>query len=253
MEFLQLLRPLVQLLTALHRAYESWSEGRALDDLTLQINETVDEVRLCTREQAAAFYGSLEGYDALFEGLADAKDLDELGEWFADYNGWRDEAWARFTGDAPTGITIMMQALDAHMRHRILARILGEVGVIPADRTVSQLRAMAETDLAALKYYETRPGFEGVTDALLKVESWDELREWLLAFHNWREKAWGRFYRRPCGVTLGDMYYVESRTYLAALMHLIGNDVNQIFLELNVGLREKELADRATIEAAKRI
>lgn len=281
MELLQLLRRLLQILTALHRAYESWAEGRALDNLKLQINASVDEVQKCTREQAAAFYASLDGFDALLEELADVGDLDELGDWYADYNGWRDEAWAAISGDAGTGITIMMQALDARMRHRILAHTVGLAGEIPADITVKQLRVMAEKDLAALessedpmveleinrfaaeiprckhhrafKYYETRKGFEAVTDALLRVNTWDELGEWLLTFHQWREKAWRSFYRRPCGVILGDMYYVESRTYLAALMHIIGEDVNQIFLELNVGLRDKEREDRATIEAAQRI
>ena len=159
--------------------------------------------------------------------------------------------------------------------------MVGVVGEIPADRTVKELRSIAEADLATLessddpnvelainrfaadiprckhhrafKYYETRPDYEEVTDALLRVQTGEELAEWLLTFHKWREQAWGRFYRRPCGVILGDMYYVESRTYLAALMHIIGEDVNQIFLELNVGLRDKEREDRATIETAQRI
>ena len=207
-------------------------------------------------------------------------DLDELGDWYADYNGWRDEAWAPLRGEVCTGVSIMMQALDAHMRHRVLAHMVGVVGEIRADQTVRALRAMAESDLEAMEagdipnhdlainrfaadiprckyqraldYYETRPGYEQITDELLRVNTGEGLAEWLVAFHKWREEAWGRFYRRPCGVTLGDMYYVESRTYLAALMHIIGEDVNQIFLALNVGLRDKERADRALIEAQKR-
>lgn len=277
---MELLRSLLQILTAVHRAYESWAQGRALDDLKLQINANVDDRRKCTRAQAAAFYASLEGVDELLAALAATEDFDELGDWYADYNGWRHEAWASIGGDVGTGISIMMQALDAHMRHHILAHAAGVMVEIPADITVSELRAMAEKDLAALEssddpnvelainrfaadiprckyhralaYYETRSGYEEITDALLLVKTGAELTAWLVAFHQWREKAWGRFYRRPCGVTLGDMYYVESRTYLAALMHYVGEDVNQMFLELNVGLRDKERADRATIEAHKR-
>lgn len=280
MELLQILRRLLQVLTAIHRAYESRAEGRELDNLPLQINETVDDMQTSTREQASALYASLEGCDELLESLADVTDLDELGDWYADYNGWRDEAWAPLSGEVGTGVSIMMQALDAHMRHRVLAHMVGVVGEIPADLAVKELRSVAETDLAAMEasdnprislainrfaaaiprckhqralaYYETRAGYEQITDALLRVDSGEALAEWLVDFHKWRVKAWGQFYRRPCGVTLGDMFYVESRTYLAALMHIIGEDVNQMFLALNVGLRDKERADRALIKAHKR-
>ncbi len=280
MEILQLLRRLLQVLTAIHRAYESWAQRRELDNLKLQINESVDELKMSAREQSKALYDSLEGCDELLDSLADVADMDELGDWFADYNDWRVTTWAPVSGELGAGVAIMRQALAAHVLHRVLAHVAGVKGEIAADWTVSQLRAMAETDLEvlesgdspirelainrfataiprceyrrALAYYETRPGYEQITDALLRVNTRDELADWLISFHEWREKAWGQFYQRPCGVTLGDMYYVESRTYLAALMHINGDDVNQIFLELNVGLRDKERADRALIEAHKR-
>lgn len=280
MEFLQILRRLLQVLTAIHRAYESWARERELDKLKLQINETVDELKMSTREQAQALYASLEGCDELLDSLGDVTDMDELGDWFADYNDWREATWAPISGVLGAGVSIMRQALEAHVLHRVLGRVAGVSGEIAADWTVSQLRAMAETDLEALQsgdspirelainrfaaafprckyqralaYYETRPGYEQITDALLRVNTREELADWLLSFHEWREEAWGQFYEQPCGVTLGDMYYVESRTYLAALMHINGDDANQMFLELNVGLRDKERADRALIDAHRR-
>ncbi len=241
----------------------------------LEINQTVDEMVPCSRGDAAAFYDSLDGYLELLDSLARLDDLDALGDWYADYNGWIAASWSRFTANGGTGISIMIQALEAHARHSILEQFCGDAGEIHADAALAQLRKMAVVDRAAMElndspevdleinrlarqiprcgedralaYYATRDGYEKVTDALLKVDSFESLRDWLLAFQAWRNKDWGDFYARPCGAILGDMYYVESRTYLLALMHLVGEDVNQAFLELNMATLEKELRDRTAM------
>ena len=62
MELLQILRRLLQVLTAIHRAYESRVEGRELDNLPLQINESVDKLQMSTARtgvRALRFAGRL--------------------------------------------------------------------------------------------------------------------------------------------------------------------------------------------------
>ena len=267
-----LLRQLAQFLKSVFSGSDATPQTVADSDRKLLINSSVDDLVLCTREQALAFYASLDGYFALHASLSEVEDLDELGDWFAEYNGWRDAHWGQQSANIGTGISLMIQALKAHIYHSVIEQFVGEAAEIPADKAVADLRKMAVADEAAmelndspnveleinriamqiprcgeeraLEYYGTRPGYEQVTDALLRVDSWGALREWLATFHEWRYEAWGDYYARPCGGILGDMYYVEARTYLYAFMRAVGEDVNQEFLELNVSTLKQELRDR---------
>ena len=269
---MDLLRRLIQLLKSAVGGSERAPEAVAGGDKKLLINSTVDDLVLCTREQATAFYASLEGYFALHDRLMQVGDLDELGDWFADYNDWKGAHWTEDAATVGTGISLMIQALNAHMYHSIIEQFVGDVLEIPADKAVADLSKMAVVDQAAmalndspdvelelnrivsqiprcdedraLEYYGTRAGYEMATDPLRKVDSWPTLREWLLTFHQWRQETWGEFYARSCGDILGDMFYVESRTYLYAFMHTVGEDVDQRFLELNMSTMEQELRDR---------
>ena len=267
-----LLRQLAQMLKSAPSGSEAAPQSAADSGRKLLINSHVDDLVLCTREQATAFYASLDGYFDLRARLNDVDDLDALGDWFAEFNGWRDAHWGQQSAKVGTGITLMIQALNAHMYHSVIEQFVGEVAEIPVDKAVADLRKMAVVDEAAmelndspnveleinrmarqiprcgeeraLEYYGTRSGYEQATGTLLKVDSWPSLREWLVKFHEWRQEAWGDYYARPCGDILGDMYYVESRTYLYAFMHNVGEDVNQEFLELNVSTLKQELRDR---------
>jgi len=269
---MSLLRQLLQLLKSALGRSDPGARAAANSDRKLLINSSVDELRLCTREQATAFYASLDGYFALLDSLAQVDDLDELGDWFEESNSWKEANWSRHPEKIGTGISLMIQALNAHMYHSVIEQFVGEVAEIPADQAVADLRKMAVVDQAtmelndspdielelnriarqippcgedrALEYYATREGYERVTSTLLRVAAFEALRQWLVTFHEWRREAWGEFYERSCGAILGDLYFVESRTYLYAFMHTVGEDVNQRFLELNMSTYEKELRDR---------
>ncbi|MCY4062919.1 MAG: hypothetical protein OXG53_11175 [Chloroflexi bacterium] len=269
---MSLLRQLLQLLKSALGRSDPGARAAADSDRKLLINSSVDELILCTREQATAFYASLDGYFALHESLAQVDDLDELGDWFEESNSWKEANWSHYPAKIGTGISIMIQALNAQMHHSVIEQFVGEVAEIPADQAVADLRKMAVVDQAAmelndspdielelnriarqmprcgedraLEYYATRAGYEQVTDPLRRVDSWGSLREWLVTFHEWRQEAWADFYAQPCGVILGDLYYLESRTYLYAFMHTVGEDVDRRFLELNMSTMERELRDR---------
>ena len=269
---LGLLRRLIQRLKSVVGVSERASEAVAGGEKKLLINSKVDGLVLCTREQATAFYASLEGYFTLHDRLTQVDDLDDLGDWFAEYNDWQDANWTHDAATVGTGISLMIQALNAHMNHSVIEQFVGEVTDIPADKAVADLSKMAVVDQAtmalndspnvelelnrivtqiprcdedrALEYYATLAGYEMATDPLRKVDSWPALREWLLTFHQWRQATWGDFYARSCGDILGDMFYVESRTYLYAFMHTVGEDVGQRFLALNMSTKEQELRDR---------
>lgn len=269
---MNLLRRLIQVLKSAIGRSEPAPEAAAGGPKKLLINSSVDDLKLCTREQATAFYASLDGYFALHDSLTQVADLDELGDWFEEYNNWKGANWSQASENIGTGISMMIQALNAHMYHSVIEQFVGEVAEIPVDKAVADLRKMAVVDQAAmelndgpdvalelnrivsqiprcdedcaLEYYGTRDGYELAAGALLRVESWQALREGLIAFHAWRNKAWGDYYKSPCGRILGDMYYVESRTYLYAFMHTVGEDVNTAMLELNMSTMELELRDR---------
>ena len=267
-----LLRQLLQLLKSALGRSGPGARAAADGEQKLHINSSVDELVLCTRAQATAFYASLDGFFALLDSLGQVDDLDALGYWFAESNGWKEANWSHDPARIGTGISIMIQALNAHTHHSVIEQFVGTMAEIPADQAVAGLRKMAAVDQAAmelndspdvelelnriatkmprcdedraLEYYATRAGYEQVTDPLRRVDSWQSLREWLATFHEWRQEAWADFYAQPCGVILGDLYYLESRTYLYALMHTVGEDVDQRFLELNMSTMERELKDR---------
>lgn len=67
-------------------------------------------------------------------------------------------------------------------------------------------------------FYQTINTFEEQSRALMRVDSRESLQSWIIAFHDWREENWATFYNDPCGVTTEQIYYIESRTYLAAMM-----------------------------------
>ena len=238
------------------------------DDQLLIINYTVDDPLPCTRQHATTFYETLDGFQQQIDSLALVKDMDALGSWFYEHNLWIEENWAWSYANVCDGTDYLIRALHAQARYRVLERmfdaIIGfsvdDLLVTPRADTLDIARAMADIDLAAmersadpdvaldlnsvvndvarcskaraLEFYATIDGFEENADLLLKLDTWQTLKTWVLNFHFWRNKAWGAFYEQHCGATLMHTYHVESKIYLAGLMQMAGAEASDMLVAL---------------------
>ena len=216
----------------------------------LFINYAVVDPKLCTSQEASAFYGSLDGFQQLIDDLKKIEDIEDYETWFASLNEWTRTNWAQFIDDPCDGMAFLIYGLNALIRHFAIEALTGRVEQIPAYSVLDVAQSMAETDFAAIKnneapeitleinrvvadlplcsearatqFHRTIDGFQAMTKAMLETDWGPSLKEWLQSFHGWRREAWGTFYERPCGVTLSRMYELESKIYLAALMHVSG-------------------------------
>lgn len=247
---IDLLRRLIQLLTSIFNGPKTSSPGD--EDLwrQLYINYAIVIPEPCTREQAMAFYSTLDGFQQLIDNLKATEDMDAYESWFESLNLWMQTNWAQFIDDSRDGTVFLMFGLGALIHHFALERLTGQVEQIPAYGVLDQARSMAEIDLTAMKnnrapdialeinravedlplccgeratqFHKTIDGIQLMAKAMLQTDWGPSLKEWLQSFHAWRQEAWGTFYERPCGVVLLRMYEMESKIYLAALMHVSG-------------------------------
>jgi len=216
----------------------------------LYINYAIVDPKLCTSQQASAFYGTLDDIQQFLDDLKKIENMEDYESWFASLNVWTRTNWAQFVDDPCDGIAFLIYGLHALIRHFAIEALTGRVERIPAYSVLDVAQSMAETDSAAIKnnedpetaleinrvvadlplcseeratqFHKTIDGFQAMTEAMLETDWGPSLKEWLQYFHAWRREAWGTFYERPCGVTLSRMYELESKIYLAALMHVTG-------------------------------
>ena len=243
---MQLIRSCIQCLIKTMRGIMSPIAQDDTADLHLYINKPIDDPQLCTREQATTFYDTLDGFQQLLGDLEDVKDGDALGVWFAEFNNWTELQWAPVYDNLCDGTSFFTRALRAHAMWQILSRGSGLKGPVPADEVMETARIAERADRAAMAqsddpnirltinsllrvlprcgkartfaFYQTINTFEEQARALMAVDSYESLQSWITAFHDWREENWATFYIDPCGLTIEQIYYIESRTYLAALM-----------------------------------
>ena len=180
------------------------------------------------------------------EALTSVKDDEQLADWFAGFNGWTEKNWGPVYANMCDGTSFFTRALRATAMWAVLQRICSISGTISADAMADVAPKLAAFDMSAMDqdispnlklqlnrfvrdqplcsetrtiaFYATIDKLEEQSRALLNVGTHEALQEWVFAFHQWREDNWEEFYADPCGLVLEQMYYLESKIYLAACM-----------------------------------
>ena len=240
------LRQMVHLLKSATSRSREWPAGNINIQRKLYINSPIADPRPCTREQATRFYSTLSGFQQHIEELSAVEDDEQLADWFAGYNDWTETNWRAVDAYPCDGTALFTRALRAVAMWGVLSRVTNIKGEIPADATMALLANLAGVDLSAMDqdispyvwlqvnrvirklplcnerrteaFYATVDRLEEQKRALLAVDSYESLQDWVFAFHEWRENTWREFYDYPCGLVLEQIYYLESRIYLAACM-----------------------------------
>lgn len=239
------LRQMIHLLKSAHNR-SSESPGNINIQRRLYINAPIADPKPCSRQQAAMLYRSLDGFQQQMEALESVKDDEQLGDWFAGFNGWTEANWGPVYANMCDGTSFFTRALRAVAMWSVLARITGIRGEISADAMKGIVSKLADYDMSAMyedispnlklqlnrfvrdqplcsetrtkAFYATIDSFEAQSRVLLNIDSNESLVDWVFTFHRWREDTWGEFYGNPCGLVLEQIYYLESRIYLAASM-----------------------------------
>lgn len=212
----------------------------------LYINAPIADPKPCSRRQAAMLYTTLDGFQQQMEALTSVKDDEQLAVWFAGFNGWTEKNWGPVYANMCDGTSFFTRALRATAMWAVLTRVTGISGTISADAMADIASKFAAFDMTAMEqdispnlklqlnrfvrgqplcsearteeFYATIDSFEEQSRMLMDVDSNESLVDWVFAFHQWREDNWEEFYANPCGLVLEQMYYLESRIYLAACM-----------------------------------
>lgn len=261
------------------------AQGDVDGDLRLTINYTLDDPTTCTREQAISAYDTLDGFHIVLEDLAVVSDIDALDSWFEGLNRHFDEKWMRALEKPCNGAFYLLQLLESQIQYEVLERMIIAFTGNSVDALLVNPRmdasvvalTMAATDLAALKenedeyvtlelnravydlprctperaieFYATIDEYAVQMDQLLGLDSWQDMKTWVMNFHFWRLEAWETFYQEPCGVTPTDMYRIESKTYLYALGQMVGLDVTEVVDKLINDYRGYGESDLEIIES----
>ncbi|MCY4536782.1 MAG: hypothetical protein OXE52_00985 [Chloroflexi bacterium] len=248
----------------------------AEDDQKLIINNIVDNPILCTHDQATTFYESLDGFQQSLNNIALVKNTDTLQFWLNIHKQWFDETWALLLAEGCHGAKMLIYALRAVASHNLLEHMIGDVGEIPAQDVMRDVRDMAVADLEAIKrtqypeselqinliitnlpycsnnqaiaFYKTIDGYLQEMNKLILVDDWRSLRVWVGMLHAWRQEAWTSFYDQPCGIRLAYMFWIERLTYINALVSVVSGETPNID-NLIRPLRDTAAKDLAVIEA----
>ena len=281
---MDLLRQLMQLLkSATGRESEDLSPHEVAVERRLYINSVVVDPHLCSREQATAFYATLDGFQQLSEELKKIVNMEDYESWFVSYNDWVETNWAQLIEDPSDGTAFLLSGLRALITHFALEALTGRTEHIPAYGALELAQSMANIDLPRMKnsrdpdialginrlvaglplcsqerttqFHKTIDGFQAMTQALLETDWGPSLKEWLQSFHAWRNEAWGTFYEQPCGATLMRIHELESKIYLAAIMHVTGVEQADQASGLSKAIEEwwkAAIKDKTTIMNARK-
>ena len=216
------------------------------DDLNsrLLVNDSLEDSILCTGEQAAAFYATLDGFFEQFGELADVNNIDSLLSWHREYQLWWFWNWDSLETDACFGVLFNIYMLERSKGYAAIERIIDSDDASGEYIAMFNLRAMAEADLASIAagdydygaleingvvsdaalcsneqaaaFYKALAVFASEMEKLSQKEDIDSLTAWASEFHLWREDEWKKFYEQPCGVAPFMMYFLEMTAYDAA-------------------------------------
>ena len=239
------LRQMIHLLKSRASRSREWP-GNINVQRKLSINSPIADPRPCTREQATRLYRTLSGFQQQMAALSAVKDLEQLEAWFSGYNNWTDANWGPVYANLCDGTALFARALRAVSTWRVLSTVTNISGQIPAEATMEILSNLSAAEPGVMDqgtspyvwllvnritremplcnesrteaFYGTADQYEKQARALMDVDSYESLQDWVFAFHEWREDAWGVYYDNPCGQVLEKIYYLESRIYLAASM-----------------------------------
>lgn len=191
-------------------------------------------------------YRTLDGYQRHMEALESVNDDEQLADWFAEFNGWTEKQWGPVYANMCDGTSFFTRSLRASAMWAVLQQVTNIRGTIRADASMELLSPLADYDMSAMyedispnlklqlnrivrdqplcsetrteAFYATIDSFEEKSRALLNVESYESLQAWVMSLSEWLENTWGEFYDNPCGLVLEDIFYLQSRLYLAACM-----------------------------------
>ena len=216
---------------------------------SLLLNDLSGNGGICKRQEALAFFASLDGLEQIMNSVVDIADQQSLLDWLNKYDEWilADEQLESYD-PLCYGVLVRGLEMDRNVKYAVLLYLTegeaafheqaalvsareiagGDLATIIADALpdveLEINRAFAEhplcTNKRAIAFLETLEAYAFETGRAAEINDNDSLNEWASRFDAWRLEAWSSFYDQPCGITEIVINIYETVSFSFALLRL---------------------------------